>query len=182
LLVAASKGEIQYQLGRAIDSDKGIGTADGCIVFFLSPLVLFLLPYKSPYLIALNILYGNVHDQPTHQFLAFLASMNQQPKNRIAMKAGDPFRRADTRSFHEQLQGKDGLIHRDRHAAQGPIAILGVGLAAFRTTEPLEAIPVLSESTARGIAGCAVHRVLLTLRIHSTTIQQALAVVKCLIG
>ncbi len=72
---------------------------------------------KLPYLINLHVLHFYVADASAHDLFALLASNYQKLQDRIAVQFGDAFRAANTGTFKQKFQRKDGFVHRHRHRA-----------------------------------------------------------------
>src|SRR5580704_17379534 len=96
----------------ALDGDETIRIAQAVIVGLFDCLVLFLLAHVSPNFIALDLLHRNVDDQTAHERGALLASMNQEPQDRVAMQPGDSLGCTLARTLYEQLERENGLSHR----------------------------------------------------------------------
>jgi hypothetical protein len=84
----------------------------------------------------------------------------------------------DRGPFDKELNGKDSLVHGNRHASKRLLMVFGIGLAAVGTPKAPQAISVLTEALAVGIAGSASHcSFCFCVPHHGCIIQQALAVV-----
>jgi hypothetical protein len=129
--------------------------------------VTLLLATESPNFVSLNSLAAKITQLRVHQLLAALPSDDQQFKNRVAVQLRNAFCAANACAFLKQLNRKQRLILRHRHAAKQASAAFCVGLSTLNASEARKAASLLPKLRARDIASRA---------IHGVKIQQALAV------
>ena len=170
-LVPSAKSEVQNQLAVALDCHEAIGIADSFVVRFRVVLVGFLFANEAPDLINLDILYGDVDDQPAHELFAPLASQHQKPKDRITVDGRKALAGTDCHPLQEQIEHMDRLMHGEPHFIKRTGVRFGVGPPADPASIASESVPMLAEALAfRAAAG---YFRCLHLAVHKSIIQQA---------
>jgi hypothetical protein len=156
-LAAPAQSEVQHQLGVPFDGDEAVGVADAVIVRFKRCLVAFLFLDKSPDLIALNILDGDIDDEAAHNLLAFLAGLHQDPHDGVDVQVGDALCAPQAIAFDQEPECQHDALLGDVGAFQRGLVVLSVGLVALGATEAAQAIPMDSEALTPHVAFGASH-------------------------